>query len=143
VCSSDLDIVLLGPQGPLTDIARTEGDEGGQASEYITDAVSPPDLNVLTDTRRPIYTAYVLVSHGQNGLGAPLQGGGSIAGAAAPEDENADGDQTFYITDRLTPAQPTGTGSQALFRNQIDDIVYWQTQAQVLGRLGDMSCTKP
>ena len=61
---------------------------------------------------------------------------------AVAEAENADGDITFFAPDRMAN-NPTAAGEQSLFRPDIDDIVFWQTPFQVLGRVGGVSCSSP
>lgn len=135
------DIIMNGPNGPLTDIMRD--DPGGAnppgvavSGAYITMANNPPGIGPLTNTFVPIFPAYVLISHGENGFGALPN---NPAPATAQEIENADGDRNFFVTDRISPV----IGTTTLFRQQIDDIVFWETPAQVMTRLGEVSCTRP
>lgn len=81
--------------------------------------------------------AFVLVSHGQNGLGAFQTDGtanripGVLPGSA--EEENGDVDITFVDRPRiLTPGA-----------NYYDDFIEYRTQQTLYGELGRKSCIKP
>lgn len=135
------DINILGPYGDLVGLSRKTVLEGGSAAEYRTSANLPPTIANLNNTIPPVFPAYILVSHGQNGLGAySATGNKTTTGMTAAELENANSDNIFYTTDRLAPLTPTGT---PLFRNTIDDLVFWETPAQILGRIGAVSCARP
>ena len=152
------DIEIRGSFGALPNLNRLTPRQGGDVREYInTVPVTPPptylelqgdDITPFTagthTTIPPTFPAYILVSHGQNGLGAFGSSGTrpTLTGMTTPEAENADSDVIFYASDRLATQDP-GAGNQQLFRPDMDDIVYWQTPAQTIGRIGGMSCSTP
>jgi hypothetical protein len=148
------DINLQGSFGTLPDVSRGVDGFGGHLNEYRLPAVAAPTRAELLNpaipgfadvTIPPVFPAYILVSHGQNGLGAYHNGVHNIAGlvAGSPEEENADSSNVNYFApDRLAPVSPGG-GNPSLYRPNIDDIVFWQTPAQVLGRIGGVSCSHP
>jgi len=137
------DIVLQGPYGVVAP-SRTAVNFGGNAAEYNPPGGGFPSMGDIDGTFTPLYPAYVLVSHGQNGFGAfNGVGAGRIPGGAGPEAENGNGNGTFYVTDRLAPVTPSASGGQDLYRRNMDDIVFWQSQAQVMSRLGETSCARP
>lgn len=153
------DIDIQGSFGALPNLSRRDviGGAGGDVLEYKNSAAAPPTRAELINpgivgflagnsTIPPSFPAYIMVSHGQNGNGAYESQTGirNIAGMAAPdpEEENVDGDVTFYASDRLASADP-GAGNQSLFRPDIDDIVFWETPYQILGRVGGVSCSNP
>ncbi len=98
----------------------------------------------LGATVPPSFPAYVLVSHGKNGSGAYNASTG-IRGAdngSAAEQENTDNDFDFFASDRTAPLL-AGAGNQRLDYEIIDDLVFWQTPSQILGRIGGVSCSSP
>jgi prepilin-type N-terminal cleavage/methylation domain-containing protein len=101
----------------------TTGDAGGDIYPTIdTSAIEAP--------------AIILVSHGQNGLGAYL--GNNTAARTAPasaaETQNADGDGIFVDL----PVISMSAGA-----NYYDDIVRWMTQDGILAAHGAISCQYP
>ena len=154
------DIDIQGSFGPLADISRTFDATGAAANgfgahinEYRSSAIIPPTRAELINptilgfggsTVPPIFPAYVLVSHGQNGFGAFLGNGtaNQKTGGTAQELENADNDVTYFAPDR-NASLVTGAGETSLFRPNLDDILFWETPAQILGRIGDVSCSHP
>lgn len=139
----DQDIILTGPHGIVMPSRQTPG-EGGEANDYRNPTAALPTAAQLQGRFTPIYPAYVLVSHGQNSIGAfGPNGAHTPGGASAPENENRDGDNTFFITDRISPRVPSLDGGTDLYRQDLDDIVFWQSQAQVMSRLGETSCARP
>jgi len=92
----------------------------------------------------PSFPAYILVSHGQNGNGAFSKETGvrDVTGIANPELENVNNDVKFFAPDRVASVDP-GAGFDSLSYNDIDDIVFWATPSQVLGRIGGVSCHAP
>ena len=139
------DVAINGPFGEFTDISRAAAGSGGAGAEYIDPAtLTAPAITDLIGTQPPVFPAYVIVSHGQNGFGAYGSGGvRATAGLNAEELENADDDRRFFTSDRLSGFVPSGSGGTDLFRDNIDDIVFWETPAQILGRLGGVSCSRP
>ncbi len=136
----------------LPNLSRGVG-TGGDVLEYRTAVNAPPTRAELINpgiagfadsTVPPLFPAYVLVSHGQNGDGAFSSETGirNIAGIANPELENVNNDVTFFAPDRLASTAP-GAGFTSLFRVNIDDIVFWATPSQVMGRIGGVSCSAP
>ena len=77
--------------------------------------------------------AFILVSHGRNGLGAFLPTGARLAGVGGDETENADGDRVFRQKLR----------SDAPGANYFDDIVLWHTQDTLFSLTGGGSCAVP
>ena len=158
------DVIIEGSFAPLPNLSRNNRDffGGDEDEEYIStdttvDAVPSYDKLLGTgiagyvagtsSTSPPRFPAYILISHGENGLGAFTgNGAGRIAIPAGAdfdaERENADGDVTFYTSDRLASQSPGGAG-QDLFRPNIDDIIFWQTPTQIMGRIGGVSCIHP
>ncbi|GJL85986.1 MAG: hypothetical protein DHS20C02_17610 [Micavibrio sp.] len=146
--SWDQDVVLMGPHGELPVPSRQSGPPalpGGDNNDYKNQNAPPPTRAELTDRFTPIYPAYVLVSHGANRAGAFLGGGNTIPGPflSAAEAENADRDIQFSVTDNLSPGLPSASGGTDLFVDTIDDVVFWQSQAQVMSRVGETSCARP
>lgn len=141
------DIILTGPHNAILMPQRQVNGMGGHDDDYDVSGASGPTIVALQDRFFPLYPAYILVSHGQNGFGAfNGLGNARIPGAPAlgPELENSNGDNVFFVTDRLSVASPSATGGGPdLFRRNLDDIVFWQSQAQVMSRLGETSCARP
>lgn len=134
------DIQVLGQDGLSVFPNRQVPNFGGSAPEYMTAAaVTPPAAPALAGTFPPSYIAYVLVSHGENGNGAYTETGGRAPDGTAAETENNPANQSFYATGRINPAGPTVD----LDRQQIDDLVFWQSSAQVMSRFGGISCNRP
>jgi len=140
------DIIISGSFGPLPGISRADavaGDPGSTDVEYITSAAPVPTLANLSGTYPPIFPAYILVSHGENGSGAFNEVGvRNLAGLNAQETENADGNATFFAPDGASFLDPGGAATP-LSRSDIDDIVFWETPAQIMGRIGAVSCVRP
>ncbi len=151
VRQTDGDIEIRGSFGLLPGLNRKSAvqggvdGQGGAFAEYRTTATVPPTLGDLSNSRPPAFPAYILVSHGANGLGAYVDDTNvrsPVPAANVAEVENADGDNVFYATDRMAPTVPTGANIP-LTKNDIDDLVFWETPSQVLGRLGRVSCARP
>lgn len=142
----DTDVIMRGPHNIDIMPARQLADEGGDNADYKNPNPGPvTDPDDLADRFTPLFPAYVLVSHGQNGFGA-FNGIGAarMPGGAGSEAENGNGDNLFFVTDRLSPVAPSATGGGPdLYRRDLDDIVFWQSQAQVMSRLGETSCARP
>ncbi len=81
--------------------------------------------------------AVAIISHGSNGIGAFVEGGGRLgvpsAAAGADEQENFDND-----IDIVSHAENLATGP-----NYFDDIVIWRTQTTLMGELNNTSCYLP
>lgn len=86
--------------------------------------------------------AFVLVSHGPNGLGAYLGNDttGRAPGAAGPELENADGDSGTPLQRRTFVDGPWNLSPGP---EHFDDIVRWMTQDGILAAHGALSCQYP
>ena len=156
------DIVILDSFDiPLPNISRAIDGQGGHVNEYIAPAppsranlINPGIPGFTESTVPPMFPAYILVSHGLNGAGAFLEGTGArnTTGMAGAELQNANGvaaggDVTFYASDRFSPVNPVG-GISLFHRNEdagtgMDDLVFWATPPQVLGRIGGVSCSAP
>ena len=151
------DVQIQGSFGALPNLSRLTNDAvtgtavGATVNEYRNSAANPPtyaDLAAVgtNSSAPPMFPAYILVSHGQNGYGAFSSESGTRTGVAAittpAERENADGDVTFFASDRTSPVSPGGA-NPTLFRPDIDDIVFWEMPSQVLGRIGGVSCSRP
>jgi prepilin-type N-terminal cleavage/methylation domain-containing protein len=89
------------------------------------------------------YFAYILVSHGKNGLGAFnfCQPGAvcnhsrsDTSNAGDSEKENANNDDIF-----VDAMQNTGSPPSAYY----DDIVLWRTQSRLMSEFNNDSCAKP
>ncbi|MBI4031712.1 MAG: type II secretion system protein [Proteobacteria bacterium] len=144
----DTDILLTGPHNIIVMPSRQAGGEGGDNADYRNPTAGFTTVAQLQNRFMPLFPAYVLVSHGQNGFGAFNGiGAGRVPGPGAwnaEEAENGDGDNRFFITDRLSPVAPSASGGGPdLYRRDLDDIVFWQSQAQVMSRLGETSCARP
>lgn len=91
-----------------------------------------PDNDVSSDpaTDNINYFAYVIVSHGKNGLGAPVFFGNrrSTTDIGGDELANASGGSQFR---------------DAPFSTAFDDIVLWRTQTQAIAETGNDSCGSP
>ncbi len=152
------DIDIQGSFGPLPNLSRLDptAGAGGDVNEYRDFTADPPTFAELVDpgiagfgagdsTIPPMYPAYILISHGQNGRGSFSSQTGirsGLGGMTVPELENSDNDVQFYASDRTAP-NDAGAGNQPLFRSEIDDIIFWETPSQTLGRIGGVSCTSP
>ncbi len=137
------DISIQGSFGALPNTNRQTAGSGGVIGEYRPSTSNPPPYASLLNTVPPSFVAYTLVSHGQNGAGAYTGiGTNKSAGAVGAEAENANSDMIYNVSDRLASSAP-GAGGIDLFRPDIDDIIYWQTPTQIMGRLGGMSCSHP
>ena len=79
-------------------------------------------------------TAYVLISHGENGAGAFLPSGARMPGGSTVEQANADAANQI-VTDLARNTTNTD--------NYFDDIIFWQSQSQLLARLNRDSCMVP
>ena len=146
------DVIIEGSFGALPNLSRTFG-AGGFGLEYSVPTSPPPNRQALVDpglpsgsptpTVPPSFPAYVIISHGQNGENAYISETGLRPPAigSVAERENADGDVIIKTTDRLNPNDPGA--ANRLYRTDIDDIVFWQTPAQVLSRIGGLSCGRP
>lgn len=118
--------------GPAQDISpiRNTGNYGAVdvAHENGDGVVIPVRSDVST---QPITApAFVLISHGENGLGAYL-GNDSLnrfGTAGTPEDENTNGDRLYF------------TGRRD---NDFDDFVIWMTQDGIMAANGTSSCQYP
>ncbi len=163
--SWDQDILLMGPHSTIATPAtilmpsRQVANFGGENNDYMQPNAAPPTLggppnSDLTGEFASLYPAYVLVGHGANGTGAFLGGGNVIPGTVAnggflSNEELANGTHTaagvqFFVTDNISPAEPSATGGGPdLFVDDIDDVVFWQSQAQVMSRVGQTSCARP
>lgn len=153
-----MDIELRGSRDEiLFSLNRTENGYGGNISEYVDTTTLPlppimptdtvPTNTFLQDTYAPRFPAYVIVSHGLNDHGAYGRLG-TVSGKpalSAAEEENADGDNDFYVSDRLSPINGDDIvgGGINLFKQEMDDIVFWQTPAQAMTRVGRSTCTRP
>lgn len=148
----------VGPLNPDGSFNGRDPVNGNYASVCFTvDAVNCP--NQLFDYRtlgghivaaqaeaadNIIAMAYYLVSHGKNGLGAFIAGGGRVAqtNAGVPEtyaeggaDEQANArSDSRFVTSLQTNTDPA---------NYFDDIVFFQTNMQLLSRLAGESCLVP
>ncbi len=140
------DVDIFGSRN-VSILNRAVARSGGDPSEYKDSTQVPATLLELANDVPPMFPAYVIVSHGQNGLGAYSKDGGirNLSGMNTTERraerENADDDRIFYASDRNMSASVT-TGIN-LSRRLIDDIVFWQTPGQVLNRVGGISCARP
>lgn len=82
------------------------------------------------------FPVYVLISHGENGAGAFLNTGGQTPLSASPaEQTNASTATPIIVQDILRDVSLDAT--------YFDDVVYWQTQSQMLARLNRDSCAVP
>jgi prepilin-type N-terminal cleavage/methylation domain-containing protein len=82
------------------------------------------------------FVAYVVISHGMDGDGAFLKGGGTAPPTVslnAQEVENHNDDLNFV--DR-----PIST---SLDDNYFDDIVHWETNDHLISHFGNNSCSRP
>lgn len=138
------DIIIQDAYGAMPSLSRNSGTAGagGVVGEYMASNEPSVTLAELQNTIPPVFPAYVLISHGQNASVAftPTGAAASLVGLSVPEAENADNDNIYFTSDRLATVTPTGT---PLFRPNIDDIVLWETPAQILGRIGAVSCARP
>lgn len=158
---TDGDVEIRGAYDqPLPNLSRQVDDGstsvGANSAEYIDPGLNTPpsyaqlDGSVLgagyTSTAPPMFPAYVLVSHGQNGGGAYQTSSGvrgPVAGLSVPEIENTNDDTVYFASDRVSPLNPVGAGATRLDRQEIDDIVFWESPSQILGRIGGISCSSP
>ena len=78
--------------------------------------------------------AYILISHGMNGLGAFLPGSNTrnTLPTTAQELENADGDNTYFDTKTRSTNVVT----------RFDDLILWRTQDAIFAEEGE-SCSVP
>ncbi len=154
------DVQIQGSFGALPNLSRLVNDAvtgtaiGATVDEYRDSTAAPPTYAELANpvggggidfSVPPMFPAYILVSHGQNGAGAYDSQSGvrpSTAGMTAQEIENVDSDVNYFASDRTSPVNPGGA-NPTLFRPDIDDIVFWEMPSQVLGRIGGVSCTRP
>lgn len=107
-------------------------DESG--SLYDDADADPPVATPANIENRLI--AYALVSHGENGDGAFIRGGGQnpvTVSATAQESENRDGDLEFVST----------TYSKTRDNNYFDDVILWKTNDQLISHFGNDSCGRP
>jgi prepilin-type N-terminal cleavage/methylation domain-containing protein len=80
--------------------------------------------------------AYVLISHGMNGDGAYMNGGGQRSSTVSPtaeESENRNNDLTF-VAENISTSDDD---------NYFDDIVLWKTNDQLVSQFGNNSCSGP
>lgn len=107
-----------------------DGADGTAASCSITTGVSfqicsSANLNVLSTSGGSTVAANVpavVVSHGNNGLGAyPFNGGTQIGTATGDESENADDDNTFVSKEHV--------------QNGYDDLVIWVSPNTLVNRM--------
>lgn len=78
--------------------------------------------------------AYVLLSHGRNGIGAYLSDGTRLnAGAGGPDEIENDNDDRVFIERSEISESPT---------DYFDDLVIWRTQDLIYAEQGE-SCVKP
>lgn len=128
ICGSD-----AGTEGGLSqNLSRLTGCTSNDYTKGIGDIIIKDTAGVTKEPR----AAFVLLSHGPNGLGAFMPSGAKMADGSANELENSNaynaagsthnGDKTFVM----------GAATSSF-----DDIVYFKTKAQ-LERLTDRSNTK-
>lgn len=122
--------------GTVISPQRTAGTTANYDLIYVTTTKKAgTDIYPVIDTTPIEAPAFVLVSHGKNGLGAYL-GNGTAAKYSAPvtanEIENANGDGVFVDS---TPSSAPAS--------YYDDIVRWMTQDGIIAAHGALSCQYP
>ena len=157
------DLRLRSSFGELSGVSRQAAYSGGIAREYrnVLDCPAGNEKNtglttfgnglVADDgspngimTNIPVFPAFILVSHGPDGRGAYLvnETANRTASAKVKEQENYDGDRVYNVTDNSN--YQSGAVANHHIRENIDDIVFWQTPYQLMGRLGVTGgCLKP
>lgn len=158
VFSPDEDLSLHTSHGELSDVSRKAVFFGRHIREYrtISDCASGKENHTGTTeygnglvvngnmTHIPVFPAFVFVSHGDNGGGAYLvnQTTNRSRVISSIEDENYDNDRRYRVADNSN--YETGGAGNSHSRRNTDDIVFWQTPQQLLGRLGGTSgCLRP
>lgn len=143
------DLQIEGPFGAMPQSMRTPN-YGGLLAEYSRTIDPVPTSVNLIDTFRPTPTAYVLISHGRNGIGSYTDTGLQRPGQFRSNLERFNTLNTtrrVFVQDNVaynpTAADP-GTGvKQRIDRNRNDDIVSWMSVAQVYAYTGNASCMEP
>lgn len=130
----------------IPSLSRAINRFGGRPQEYASLNNDPPDQDRLRDNFSAIFPAYLIISHGQNGAGAYARDGSRDTAFASfnslNELENANGDNLFVVPDRTSP-NVDGSLLSGVSKAAIDDILFWQTPAQIISRVGNMSCSRP
>ncbi len=133
---------------PVLAFNRAPGPDGYQTPDTLMRPVDPATGAVINTTGGSYYLApqvppanaratapaYILISHGINGLGAfiPANNTRNTAPTAAQELENTDGDNTYFDTKTRSTNIVT----------RFDDLILWRTQDAIFAEEGE-SCSVP
>lgn len=153
IAEVDQDLQIEGPFGPLPRSSRapaTSVNYGGSIGEYSRTTSPVPAAATLQNTFRPSIPAYVLISHGANGIGSYRDNGLQKPGRWRSNHERFNSLNTtrrVFVQDNssyMPSAADPGIGTkQRLYRSRLDDIVSWMTPAQTYAYTGNASCMEP
>jgi prepilin-type N-terminal cleavage/methylation domain-containing protein len=129
-------------------LTRAPGPDGYQDPDRLMQPVDPATGNLITAVGGDYYLApqvppanaratapaYIVISHGKNGLGAfePATNARNTLPTTAQELENADGDNTYFDTKTRSTNVVT----------RFDDLILWRTQDAMFAEEGE-SCSVP
>ena len=133
VCTIDADKAVL-PWADLGIQAKRALDGWGRRISYFMDRNNP--IEVDRDGATATNVAFVLISHGDNGLGAFTGSGGQVPGYASSsteERENVDGDGGTPATFHAIPYRK---GPSVADSNVFDDLVRFVTDDEFNRRSG-------